>query len=174
MTDKRILAIESTSPEEAQKIGELWRSYEFSPARLSCAGWITTAVEPKPHPKPSLPSLTTSFRTAEAFYLTFGRDAVAIYHPLRWYTFLTELAWQKAMVDACRAFGRLFVASDGIVTRDESPVIKAFFNGLTYKEALQQNERQEIAVGTLSDLYEMVDDEGTWDSHGYWRFLKES
>jgi hypothetical protein len=171
--DRRIIDLERGSPKEVREVESLWRAYLYFSYDDAEGGWVTSEVFPEPIPRPSTLSLSVSYRTGEFFYLTFGTDAVAIYHPLRLREFLTDVQWTQAMVGACRALARVMNATDGLITRDESPVIRSFRDGASYAKALQAATGQWGEVPSCNALYEKIDDQGTWDSHGYWRFLRD-
>jgi hypothetical protein len=78
------------------------------------------------------------------------------------------------MMDACREIAELFSASDGIVSRDESPVMLAFDDGAEFDDTLAKGTGVEGPVSSISELYQEVEYEGldTWDSHGFAWFLR--
>jgi hypothetical protein len=75
------------------------------------------------------------------------------------------------MLAACRAFARELKATDGIITSDFSPVIDAFSRGLKFEDALRTGGDKDGEVDSLTKLYSKLPD-GSWDSSGYWRFLR--
>jgi len=135
--------------------------------------------------RPTLPSLEWCLELPSSFSLTFGRDAIAVWHSLRWMYFVKETEWQQVMISAIKRFCDLLQAQDCIITSDENPAIIAFRNGASFEDALQAADQQgEGAVSHLGDLYideGYADDlvfEGPpgessqvplWDTHGYWR-----
>lgn len=166
-----VTLLEQGSPDAVQRIADHWHRSGF--ASLSCgkAAWVPRySAEPGVSIRPSLPNLKLALRTDEAFFLTFGANAVCIYHILRWRRFLTDKEWQSTMLDVCNAFADLFASPVGIVTRDESPVIEAFFHSSTFADSLAAGEDKDGEVDQLDDLFEVVDSDGTWDSHGFYRF----
>ncbi len=172
LSDDRVAAIESQSPTDVKAVAGLWLSKGLGEEPLNRAGWISSTEFPEPAQKPEAPTLDYAFRTGEAFYLTFGKDAVWVYHLLRWHTFLSDPDWQEQMTLACRAIARLLNATDGILTRDESPVILGFLAGMSFDQAVDQGSGEEGEVLSLSDMRDHVDDVCTWNSHGYWYFLR--
>jgi hypothetical protein len=164
-------ALERMSPPEVREVSRFWGYAGFAtlPEPLQPV-WVNNFGVQEVVSRPMLPSLEVSLKTSEGFYLTFGSDAVRIYHILRWRIFLTDIQWQRLMLNACRAFARELGAVDGIVTSDWSPVIDAFFRGLRFEEALAEGKGKDGEVAYLTDLY-VEDVDGTWDSNGYWRFL---
>lgn len=175
ISDKTLQLVEQLEvarPVEIRAVGDYWRQSGFFPFSIAHARWVTDFKEYAEVGRPQLPSLTHALQTPEGFFLVFGADAVYIYHPLRWYLFLTDLVWQKYMLDACKAFAKVLHAVDGIVTSDFSPVIGAFMKGMLFDEALHQTK--EIEVANVGELYIQLDAEGTWDSRGYWRFLRKN
>src|SRR5262245_27067359 len=90
----------------------------------------------------------------------FGRDAVWVYHTLRWMIFLTEAEWQRGMLAAVKQCCGLFGASECIVTNDCHPAVTAFCRGVTFAEALDTASQQgEGEVASLGDLYREIEDE---------------
>lgn len=163
--------LEQRSPDKLRAVLDRWNAMH-PPRLIPGKVWVPRyAVDSVGVERPKLPCLELSFRTEEGFYLTFGRDAVCIYHCLRWRTFLTDAEWQFVMLEACRELATLFGASACVVTRDESPVILAFFEGASFDDALATGEGVEGEVSKLDDLLEIVEPDGTWDSHGYFRLL---
>jgi hypothetical protein len=114
------------------------------------------------------------FCPGAGFFLTFGESTVAVGHTLRWRTFLTESLFQRAMIDACREIAEVFCASDGVLARDQSPVMLAFDDGAEFEEAIAKGTGAEGPVPSISELYQEVEYEGldTWDSHGFAWFVR--
>ena len=172
MEDPRIASIESCSTSAMRAIGQLWRESGFA-VRNAEQGWVNNDGFPELVPRPDTLSLLLSYCTKEEFYLTFGLDVVGVYHVLRLHTFLTSAEWKLAMVDACRSLAELMNATDGLITRDESPVMFGFYAGHSYEACLKLGTGDCGEVATVDQLYERIDDRGTWDSHAYWRFLRD-
>jgi HEAT repeat protein len=129
--------------------------------------------------------LSVGLWTPEEFSLCFGADTIRVYHCLRQLIFLTDAELREVMLSACAALGRLFGATDCIVTSDFNPADHAFFKGMTFDAALQQAEPENGEVANLEDLYLDYSVESelaietpqgwraidrVWDSFGYWRF----
>jgi hypothetical protein len=166
-----IEALAKDPPIEVERVYERWEQWPgFAPIDIPIPVWVNNYGEEKRISRPPLPSLEASLSTPQGFYFTFGADAVRIYCPLRWQFFLRDEGWQDVMLRACRVIGERLGATSGIVTSDWSPVIAAFFNGSRFEDALAAGQGKEGEVARLSELYEELPD-GTWDSHGYWRFL---
>ena len=105
--------------------------------------------------RPSLPSLEACLDLQSAFSLTFGRDTVWVYHPLRWRFFVTEPEWQRVMLAAVKHFCEVFKAFDCVVTNDCHPAVGAFRNDASLAEALEAASQQgEGEVASLSELYQ--------------------
>jgi len=121
----------------------------------------------EPRQRPNLPTMEVYLGTPHDFLLTFGEDAVHIHHTLRWNTFLTEPELQAPMLDACSALMRELQGRDAVITRDESPILQAFYRGATYDESISAGAA-EPAVAKIDDMYRDTA-EGGWDSTGYWR-----
>lgn len=170
---KVVAALEADSPPELKQVQAFWKEYGFSEPMLSKATWVQLFNESGAEiARPDLPNLRAGLHTPEDFFITFGIDAMCIYHLLRWRKFLIDSRWQKVMLQACDSLCRLFGANEGIVTNDESPVITAFFNGSSFDEALAVGQGKYGEVEDIKDLYvEPTPD--TWDSFGYWKFLKK-
>ena len=119
-------------------------------------------------------SRDVSFCPGAGFFVTFGETTIAIGHTLRWRTFLTEQSFQRTAIDACHEIAEIFCASDGVFTRDESPVMLAFNEGAEFEDAILSGTGAEGEVPSIAELYEKVEFEGldTWDSHGFAWFLR--
>ena len=172
MDDPRIESIEAGSPPAVRNIRRLMLSCGFAVIEPSYEGWVTFENFPEPIARPWSLTLDAAFETHEDFFLTFGDDSVEIFHPLSWDTVLTDKKWERAMLEACRALAEVFEATEGIVTRNESPAIIAVGEIGLYDEALEHAQGEEGEREHLRELYEIIEDDGTWDSHGYWCFLK--
>ncbi len=137
--------------------------YDFAFAKYSGqdACWRALAdCEQKLPRMPALPSLDACLQLPSDFSVTFGRDAVWVYHTLRWVFFVTEVAWQQVMLAAIKRFCELLGASDCIVTNDCHPSVSAFLRGASFAEALDVASREgEGEVASLSDLYREIEDE---------------
>jgi hypothetical protein len=163
--------------------------YDFAFAKRAGqqAFWRSSAdYEQRLARRPALPFLEACLDLPSDFSLTFGQDAVCVYHMLRWMFFVREPEWQRVMLMAIRWFCELFRASDCIVTNDGHPSVLAFQSGATFREALQVADVQgEGEVPSIGDLFidkgyaeelAFVGPGGEllaiplWDTHGYWRF----
>jgi HEAT repeat protein len=135
--------------------------------------------------RPALPDLSVGLWTPEEFSLCFGADTIRVYHCLRQLIFLTDAELREVMLSACAALGRLFGATDCIVTSDFNAADHAFFKGMAFEAALQRAEPENGEVANLEDLYldysvepDLAIDtpqgrqaiDRVWDSFGYWRF----
>ncbi len=110
--------------------------------------------------RPDLPSLDTFLDLPSDFSLTFGHDAVWVYHTLRWIYFVTEAEWQLVMLAAVGRFRELLGADDCIITNDCHPAISAFRGGASFAAALEVASREgEGEVSSLGDLYREVESE---------------
>src|SRR5262249_3205191 len=104
--------------------------------------------------RPALPSLEACLDLPSDFSVTFGHDAVWLYHTLRWLFFITETEWQKVMLAAVKRFCELLGASDCVVTNDCHPAVSEFRRGASFDEALRiASQRGEGEVASLSELY---------------------
>ena len=166
-----VRSLERASPPAAQEVAELSRSCGYAEPTVSRPVWVTADLDLTHVSRPTLPTLDVDLLTPEDFHLTFGADAVAVGHVLRWRVFMTEPEWQKAMLGACREFAQLLGATEGIVTSDHSPVVLGFLDGLCFDEALHRGQARDGEVSEWPELYDELD-EHTWDPRGYWRFLK--
>jgi len=133
---------------------------------------------PDPIVRPDVVDLTVCYQTREEFSIVFGTDAVLLMHPVEIWSFVSDPEWQAALLEACVAYAVLFKATEGVVTGEESPIVKAFFGGISYEGALQEAAKGgHREVGTIAELTEVVTelDEGTYREdfylRGYWRFF---
>jgi len=180
-----------------RKVVERWRDDSFSPLRPESAQWQSAASGERVDLRPNLPNLEFVLRTAEHFYVSFGRDAVCAYHPLRWHTFLTVRHWESTMLNAVAMLCKWLSAGECIITSDHSAAFRRFHEELQFAEILEAAFKDDGEVGSSADLYqEQVDHDrafrpgaeidekwpsgiplppgwrqsGTWDSKGIWRF----
>ena len=148
--------LEADSPAELQAVARLMRDQGFALNNdLRSAVWEYNA-EVDGHRldrRPELPTLKVALHTPENFFLTFGRDALEVYHLLRWMFFLTDPALQRGLLDACTCLGRLFGASDCVITSDWSPVIQAFRQGKSFEDSLAAAGPEDGERPALADLY---------------------
>jgi hypothetical protein len=142
--------LEAGSPAAVQALARLMHERGLGLGRDEAAVWeITSRPELRVRRlgrRPRLPNLGVSLWLPEGFSLTFGRDAIEVYHLLRWHFFLTEPGLQRAMFDACTYLGRLLGATDCVVTSDFSPVAQAFRDGLGF-DASQASAGPEHGCG---------------------------
>jgi HEAT repeat protein len=160
--------LEAESPEELKDLRRVMEARGSSRRDQSGATWGRWTSDREVLGQPGLPDTWAELHTPEDFYLSFGADTVRVYHLLRWHSFLTEPPLQAAMLEACAALGRLFGATDCVLTSDFSPLDAAFHEGAGFEEALRRGEPGHGEVPNLEDLYLSYTD--TWDSFGYWRF----
>jgi hypothetical protein len=134
--------------------------------------------------RPRLPCLKACLQLPSDFSLIFGRDAVWVYHTLRWMFFVKQSEWQRIMLGAVKRFCDLFVATDCIITSDQHPAVAAFRTGAMFPQALAAAAKAgEGEVGRISDLYidkgyakglAFKEPDGKysaipmWDTHDYW------
>src|SRR5262249_55407981 len=96
--DERLLRVldrlEAGSPAEVQALTRLMRERGFATGHEATAVWEfmyrTDLRDPRLGRRPRLPSLAVALHLPEDFFLTFGPDAIEVYHLLRWHFFLTE------------------------------------------------------------------------------------
>src|SRR5262245_46048923 len=120
--------LEAGSPEPLRAVRRRLEARGFVHGEEAAAVWELRprgeVRDPRLDGRPRLPRLSATLQLSEGFLLTFGPDAVAVGHLLRWWFFLTEPPFQRAMLDACLYLAHLFGAADGILTSDCSPVIQ--------------------------------------------------
>jgi hypothetical protein len=108
--------------------------------------------------RPVLPDRGVALDLSAGFSLTSGTDVIWVYHPLRWFFFVTDREWQCVMLGALRRFCQLFGARDCVVTNDCHPSVSAVRGGAGFAEALEIAARQdEGEVGSLAELYREVE-----------------
>jgi hypothetical protein len=149
-------ALEDDSPAELKFAARVMEEEGFKHnSRLRSAVWeLNAGVDgPRFDQRPDLPTLAVALHTPEDFFLTFGGDAFEVYLLLRWSFFLTAFALQRAVLDACSCLGRLFGASDCIITSDWSPVVVAFREGKSFQEALSAAGLDDGERPTIAELY---------------------
>jgi HEAT repeat protein len=160
--DAALGVLEAGSPPELRRVRALMECLDYAVGQRENPTWQTAVLLLPGRPK--LPSTEPFLQTPEDFYLRFGADTIRVYHRLRWSLFLTDLKLRPVMLDAVAALGRLFAATDCVLTSDYSAADGAFRKGASFEEALRRDEE----VPDLDDLYLTGPD--VWDSEGYWRY----
>jgi hypothetical protein len=136
------------------------QGFAFAQCAKDSATWRTFADwETTLSARPQLPDLSFYLQLPSDFCLTFGHDAVWIYHTLRWIFFVSEEKWQTVMLDAMRYFSDLFKASECIITSDFNPAIIAFREGHEFSRALHVAEPEHGEVASFDELYEELEDD---------------
>jgi hypothetical protein len=159
--DERVLRVidrlEAGSPEEVRALARVLDARGFRYSLEGSAFWEFTSREEMRDPRlgrrPVLPTTDVALWLPEGFRLTFGQDAVEVYHLLRWLFFLREPDLRQPMLDACVCLGRLFGATDCIITSDQSPVVQAFYEGRGFDAALASAGPEDGERPALGDLY---------------------
>jgi hypothetical protein len=111
--------------------------------------------------RPKLPDVSVRLALQSDFFLTFGRDAIWVYHTLRWQFFCCDPHWQDVMVPAMNWFREAFGATDAVVTWDCSRPVGEFRCGVSFDRALRaavEAEEPEVEVGTPDQLYWLEED----------------
>jgi hypothetical protein len=149
--------LEVESPEEVRRLSQSLDAGGYSTGREEVAVWMFSARrshlrDPRLDSRPRLPNLGAALCLPEGFFLTFGPDAIELYHLLRWSFFLEEPPIQQAMLEACVCLGRLFGATDCIITSDFSPVVHEFRAGHGFDAALSVEEPEDGERANLADL----------------------
>jgi hypothetical protein len=144
--------------------------YYEAPAR-SC--WVSHGWSIRQMKRPTGPSLKVSLRTVDGFFLTFGQGVFAVTASVRWIYFLQNQRWQAALLRACDEIATRLKAPEGVVLSDFHPAYQSFSTGRKWHECFRALPPAEGEVATIADLYEVVRPDGTWDSHGYWRFRRD-
>lgn len=174
MDDPRILALEREPLPEAKRLVLLWRP------ECECVGlgWFDIIREerpcPDPIPKPPRLDVTVAYDTCDFARIVFGADAIAVLYLFNTSQFTDDATLHVAILSSCVAYARLFEASEGVITGDDSPMFPAFFEGKSYdaclQEAINAGQRE---VSSPPEIHEIV----TWEDlsevimvRGYWRF----
>jgi hypothetical protein len=123
----------------------------------------------QPATKPNLPDTKAVLAIADLALLTFGQDTLGLGLVLRWSFFLKDMEIRQAVLALCRSMVTRFRATDCILTSDFSPIWIAFGKGMSFEAAIRCAGPEHPEVSTIDELYIAVDDQGTWDSRGYWR-----
>ena len=150
-------------PQPLQAVVKSWKEYGFFGFYED---WrVPVWVQYKNHEaelatRPTLPSLQVNLRLPEGFFVTVAKDAIIVYHLLRWRLFLTEPKWQSVMFDALRWFCDEFAAEDCVLAHDCQWVPRGIRQGLSFAEALRQAEREGGGqVSSFKELYIEKEDE---------------
>lgn len=162
--DDRVLRVldwlEVTSPAEVRTARRLIRAHGYHDHADEPAAWVSHRKpelrDPRLDRRPQLPNRDVALRLPEDFFLTFGRDAVEVYHLLRWRAFLTEPDLQQAMLAACSRLAGLLGATDCIITSDFSPVVHAFREGQGFDASLAAAGPDHGERPDLADLYQEI------------------
>lgn len=154
-------ALEAGSPAEVQALAGLMHARGMGyPDHEPASFWEFTSRPELRNPRlvrrPLQPNLGAALRLPEGFSLTFGPDAVEVYHVLRWHFFLTDPELRRAMLDACGSLARLLGTTDCIVTSDLSPVVQAFRQGQSFDACLASAEAEDAERPSLADLYREI------------------
>src|SRR5262249_9575068 len=133
--------LEAGSPAGVQTLAGLMQDRGMpNPDHEQVAAWQFTdrpeLRDPRLDHRPALPNLGVCLWLPEGVSLTFGPDAVEVYHLLRWHLFLADPDLRRGLLDACRCFARLLGATDSVVTSDYSPVVQAFRQGERFDACL--------------------------------------
>jgi hypothetical protein len=159
------------------EVRALWRESGFFGFDWNRAYWIVNDTPRstgegygRQVKRPRSPDRTVALRTVDGFFLTFGRGVCCVYHLLRWQFFLLDPRWQDAMLRACDTIADLVQSDEGVVLSDFHPSYHAFFRGSGFDACLKAAPPEDAEVAEVKDMYQVVEPDGTWDSHGYWRF----
>ena len=173
INDDRIRCIERTSPSEARAIVHM-EGADYSAAVQNDPGWFgTDEAILVSIPRPSELRGNVTLRTDQGFYFDFGNGAVQVVYPLSWGIFLKYPKWRRPLISACLAYAQILGAMDGVVTSDDGPLAVAFDRGLAFDEILEAGRGKDDEVRRIDDMLALWDDGVTWDSHGYWYFLRD-
>jgi hypothetical protein len=169
---RRINALENQTRPLSADVQSLRAEQGFSPQPWSRAYWVA-GPNARQVRRPRGPSLQATLRTVDGFFLTFGQGICCADHLLRWWFFLTDPRWQRAMLAACDTIADLLGSTEGVVMSDFHPAYSAFLEGASFDECLRGVPPGEAELGSLSQLHRIVRSDGTWESHGYWHFRRD-
>lgn len=170
---RAINALENRICPISDEVQSLWieqRFFAFSWRRTS---WVSLQ-DSRQVKRPRGPRLDVALRSVDGFFLTFGQGVCCVYHLLRWRLFLTDPHWQGSMLSACGTIADILRSPDGVVMSDYHPAYSKFFDGGGFDACLKAAPPEEGEVESVSDLYQVVDPDGTWDSHGFWYFRRST
>ncbi len=187
-------------PAEFSAVSALWQEDGFHGLAEQCRhpAWIDLETN-RQVKRPSDVDLDIALRTPAGFFIQFGRDAIYVYHVLRWIRFLATPRWQTVMLDACAAIARCFDAAECIIAHDCHPAMIAFHENRPFHRCFDSLGADEGEVEHISQLYLKLEDDDdptivmkptgelvmrsrslplppgwtkptTWDSKGFWRF----
>jgi hypothetical protein len=168
-------SLESGTPfPETSAVEELWQSRGFAELYTPWPVWVGAFSTDTFPGRPQLPNLERSLFARGFFFLTFGSDAVCLYHCLRWAFFVSDPEWQSVMIGAVRHVGQVLQASDCIITCDFSPIFHAFFQGRSFAEAILAAGPEDFERSSIAELRQLQEafDGSTQTAVGYWRPLK--
>lgn len=165
--DDRIIQLENEPPAYSNALIDRCRSSRSYLAERT--NWISADDFSESIDRPLEIGLEHCLRVCDGCHLLFSEDSIGIWHPLRWSNFVCDAEWQHPMLIACRGYSAYFFATDVIITRDGSPIVRAFQDRAIFDDAVAAGVGNEGEVSDIKDLYEIIDEHGTWDSHGFWR-----
>ena len=163
--ERMIARLESGyEPPAVTRVVEFGRSEGFAFAdRDWRVGWSASENhEERIVERPTLPSLSVQLGLQSGFFLTFGRDAVWVYHLLRWRFFCRDARWREVMVGAVEWFREALGATDAVITWDCSWAVGEFREGRSFDRALQAGldaEEPEVEVSNPEELCWLEDSE---------------
>lgn len=150
-----IRRLEAEEPPEFRAVVALGRQtgWAFANGGID-RGWDLFKDETRITGRPRLPSVEHSLWFTSGFALTFGADTVRVYHLLRWRAFLAEPEWQPVMLNAVQSLCTTLDARDCVITSDWHPAAGAFFDGVSFEDALAAGGPEDGEVPALADLYQ--------------------
>jgi hypothetical protein len=103
--------------------------------------------------RPILPNPRFQLRVPGGFTFQFGRDALRVYHLVRWSIFIKDAAVSPPLIDACRAIGRIVGARACVLAHDCHAIYGNFRNGMSFADSLANVAADEGEVATFAELY---------------------
>ena len=108
-------------------------------------------------------------RIANGLHLHFGVGGIRIWHALRFPRFVNDAEIQHWLIATLKKLAELISTDEVVITHDGSPIMVSLQRGASYSEAVSKGVGIEAEVSEIKELYEIVDEHRTCDSHGYWR-----
>lgn len=165
-SEPQIARLEAASPLTSQALA---KKCEEDGSRLAeHAQWVSSIDYSENIERPMRISRRHCLLMPDGCHLLFANGAIGIWHSLRCPTFVRDAEWQRALLVASRGYANHFGATKAVITRDGSPIVAAFERGANFDEAIAEGVGEEAEVERISDLYEIIDEHGTWKSRGFW------
>lgn len=131
------------SGEEPEPFSALLALWEQADLRVdNDYGWRSAQnYEHRLHIRPPLPDTGVQLWMPSGFALSFGRDSIWFYHPLRWSIFAADPTWHQPMRSATEWVREAFHCNDALITWDCSRLVGGFKMGESVERTIAGSKR---------------------------------